>query len=495
MENEKFNEPEVKESSLDAGQETLPESAAAEQTAPVQELPDQQMPAEAAQEAPEKEPEEPEKEPEEPKKATPGKIAVMITAIVLVIAIIAGLAVGTFGMPGAEETLPTEVPVTESTPEVVPTIPADGNPDDETCKGSYTVSDEEVKAAADTVVATIADHTLTNGELQVFYWMQLQSFLSSEYGYYMMYYGALDVAQPLDTQVSVQDSGRTWQQYFLREALNTWQNYLAMSDQATLAGMEMSQEDLEYFANIETSLAESAEYFGMDSVEDLLYANMGAGADLEDYLSFQEMLMKGNLYYDTEFEKLVPTQEELEAFFTEHEEKYAESGVSREDKYVDVRHILLIPAESETDENGNAVYTDAAWTACEAAAQALLEQWKSGDATEESFAALAGEKTQDPGSQGTGGLYENVYKGQMVPEFESWCFDETRTAGDTGIVRTTYGYHIMYYVGNEPAWVGYAEQDYMMEKMNQMLAVLTEQYPMEVDYSAIKLGYVDMAAG
>ena len=231
----------------------------------------------------------------------------------------------------------------------------------------------------------------------------------------------------------------------------------------------------------------------MDSVEDLLYANMGAGADLEDYLSFQEMLMKGNLYYDTEFEKLVPTQEELEAFFTEHEEKYAESGVSREDKYVDVRHILLIPAESETDENGNAVYTDAAWTECEAAAQALLEQWKSGDATEEAFAALATEKTQDPGSQGTGGLYENVYKGQMVPEFESWCFDETRTAGDTGIVRTSYGYHIMYYVGSEPAWVGYAEQDYMMEKMNQMLAVLTEQYPMEVDYSAISLGLVNLA--
>ena len=72
------------------------------------------------------------------------------------------------------------------------TVPADGNPDDQTCKGTYTVSDEEVIANKDTVVATVGEHTLTNGQLQVLYWMQVQSFLSSEYGNYMLYYGALD---------------------------------------------------------------------------------------------------------------------------------------------------------------------------------------------------------------------------------------------------------------------------------------------------------------
>ena len=55
----------------------------------------------------------------------------------------------------------------------------------------------------------------------------------------------------------------------------------------------------------------------------------------------------------------------------------------------------------------------------------------SGDATEDSFAALANEKSDD-GNGTTGGLYENVYPGQMVSSFNDWCFDESRQTGNTG---------------------------------------------------------------
>ena len=34
----------------------------------------------------------------------------------------------------------------------------------------------------------------------------------------------------------------------------------------------------------------------------------------------------------------------------------------------------------------------------------------------------------------------------MVDEFEQWCF-EPHNAGDTAIVKSDYGYHIIYYVG------------------------------------------------
>ena len=36
----------------------------------------------------------------------------------------------------------------------------------------------------------------------------------------------------------------------------------------------------------------------------------------------------------------------------------------------------------------------------------------------------------------------------MVTNFNDWCFDESRQAGDTGIVESDYGYHVMYYVGD-----------------------------------------------
>lgn len=112
-----------------------------------------------------------------------------------------------------------------------------------------------------------------------------------------------------------------------------------------------------------------------------------------------------------------------------------------------VRHILVAFEGGTADEYGNTTYTDEEKAAAKTEAEALLEQWKSGDATEDSFAALANEKSDD-GDGTTGGLYENVYPGQMVTNFNDWCFDESRKAGDVDIVETQYGYHVMYFVGN-----------------------------------------------
>jgi hypothetical protein len=114
-------------------------------------------------------------------------------------------------------------------------IPANGNPDDETCKGSYTVNDVMAKVLGKKVVATIGEHTLTNAQLQTFYWMQVQNFLTSEYGNYMMYYGLLDYTQPLDTQICPMAENLTWQQFFLKEALTTYTSGYSHSSAATMA--------------------------------------------------------------------------------------------------------------------------------------------------------------------------------------------------------------------------------------------------------------------
>ena len=126
-----------------------------------------------------------------------------------------------------------------------------------------------------------------------------------------------------------------------------------------------------------------------------------------------------------------------------------------------VRHILVTPqhdhGEEETHEEGE-TYSEEELAAAKAAAEEILAQWKSGDASEDSFAELANEKSAD-GDGTTGGLYENVYPGQMVANFNDWCFDESRKAGDTDIVETEYGYHIMYYVGNSD----YTYRNYQIE--------------------------------
>lgn len=485
MENEK-NLNEVQENTVSAE-----ETAAAQEAAPVEEIAaaeetvsaEETVPAAAEETAPAEEPKA------EEKKATPGKMALVIGAIVVVAAVIIALLMGGREIPAAAETAPA---LTEAT-EPAPTIPADGNPDDETCKGTYTVTDEEAVANAAAVVATMGEHKLTNAQLQAFYWMQVQSFLSSEYGNYMMYYGALDYTQPLDMQVCAMTGSGTWQQFFLAEALNTWQNYCVLADKAAAEGLELSAEEQAFLDSAEETMKANAESYGLASVEELLKLNIGPGAGMADYLYFQQLLMNGNKYYDAQVASFEPDQAELEAFFAEHEASYAESGITKDGKLVDVRHVLFTPEGGTTDETGATVYTDAEWAACEAEAQDVLNAWSSGECDEESFAAMANLYSEDPGSNTNGGLYQGVQQGQMVPEFDAWCFDAKRAPGHYGIVKTTYGYHLMYFVGSTPIWESYARQDLIAEKTGAMMEQLTAEHPMDVDYSAITLGLVNLA--
>ena len=81
-------------------------------------------------------------------------------------------------------------------------------------------------------------------------------------------------------------------------------------------------------------------------------------------------------------------------------------------------------------------------------AQDILKKYLDGDKTEDAFAALAVEHSED-GNAAEGGIYEDVTEGYMVPEFEGWALAEDRKEGDVGIVETDFGYHIMYFIAKE----------------------------------------------
>ena len=135
----------------------------------------------------------------------------------------------------------------------------------------------------------------------------------------------------------------------------------------------------------------------------------------------------------------------------------------------DVRHILIKAELTEDDPNTEEDEsadepTDEQMAAAKAKAEEILAEWEAGDATEESFAALADEYSEDGrGEDGSlnapGGLYEGVYEGSFVTNFNDWIFDGlSRKAGDVDIIENDgdssyYGYHIAYFIG-------YNEGDY-----------------------------------
>ena len=131
-----------------------------------------------------------------------------------------------------------------------------------------------------------------------------------------------------------------------------------------------------------------------------------------------------------------------------------------------VRHILVAFEGGTLDENGYKIYSDTEKNTAKLAAEKLLNTWKNGDATEESFATLANENSDD--SDGTdGGLYTNIVPGQMVANFNDWCFDDSRKVGDTDIVETEYGYHVMYFCGESER----TYRDLMIENELKVAAV------------------------
>ena len=134
--------------------------------------------------------------------------------------------------------------------------------------------------------------------------------------------------------------------------------------------------------------------------------------------------------------------------------------INRDDNHYNtrnIRHLLVkaVEAEHEHDEEEPAELDEQlredAKAASLARAEELYAEWQAGDKTEDSFAEMANEYSDDAGSNTKGGLYENVAKGDMVAEFDAFCYDPDMKPGDTGIVYgesgSYYGYHIMYYVG------------------------------------------------
>ncbi|MBO5305577.1 MAG: peptidylprolyl isomerase [Clostridia bacterium] len=136
----------------------------------------------------------------------------------------------------------------------------------------------------------------------------------------------------------------------------------------------------------------------------------------------------------------------------------------------DVAHILIKAARTTATAEQKA---DA-----KTKADAVLATFRAGEQTLEAFEKLAETNNEDSGC-----VYEGVTKGQMVKDFEDWMFDEARKAGDTGVVETEFGYHVMYYIGegeaayHEAALSSYVSEAYTkrVEKMIEETVVLNEK--------------------
>ena len=144
--------------------------------------------------------------------------------------------------------------------------------------------------------------------------------------------------------------------------------------------------------------------------------------------------------------------------------------------------LVKAPAREEylTKNVRHILFTEDTYGSAEAAlnqATTVRKEFSNGEQTAEAFGALAEKYSEDTGSSTNGGQYLNIRKGQMVEAFEDWCFDEARTVGETGIVETDYGYHLMYFEGDgDIAWKAKATEAKRVEDYEALYETYESQY-------------------
>lgn len=419
---------------------------------------------------------------ETPKKKSPATVTVTVSlwkiiaaTVVLVLLVVVLVFALIYGITGK---LPYQLGAAATTAPTAgtaaPTEPAEPRTAEElgmTIEGicdrtPYAADDTTAAVAAGEEVATVGNYKLTNSRLQVFYWMEFSGFASdaAEDGQDLLTTYQLDVAKPFYQQLVI-NSVVTWEQFFLHNAMGSFWKYAALNTLADAADFQISDADKASLEGVPAQLEEDAKKEGFESAEAMIKDRIGLGCTVEDFVFYMELTARGDLYANQFQSTYVPTQEEIETFFELNADYYEYYGITKETpKPASVRHILLVPEGAQVDSSTNHITaTDEQWAAGEKVAQDMLDAWVADGAKEEDFAALAKEHTTDPGSKESGGLYEDVIYGTMVETFNAWLFDESRKPGDYGIVKTDFGYHLMYYVSQseQDAWLKQATADCM----------------------------------
>ena len=392
----------------------------------------------------------------EPKKGNLLTIVFGVIAVLAVAALLVVLLLGNNQGNAPAPNSPTNAPTTEATTK---------EPQGEVTEGAFVEN-------AGTKVAVLDDTELTMDILQMFYATVINSFLE-DYGSSLSSFG-LDITKSLAEQKYPYEDAENWEEFFMLLAIERWKNCVGLSKLAKEQGFTMDQDMYTMIDEQIASLEELAKERNYTSATAMIQAYYGEACTVESYKKFLTMDTEANAFY---YSVIEVTDDQVKDYFAAHKDELAEKKITEDGKLVSaVRHILICPEGGTKSEDGKTtIYSDAEWAAALTEAEKVLKEWKDGEATEVTFSALVKKYTDDEASASTGGLYENVANNnQYVPEFQNWSIDPARKTGDTEIVKTSYGYHIMYFVSGEQEYMYYSRILLQNENVDEMEKALEE---------------------
>lgn len=336
-------------------------------------------------------------------------------------------------------------------------------------------------------VAGCGSETLDAELFEYFYWMEYESYVYQWSD--SIEQSSFDPYSSLAAQTRTTD-GRTWQQYFIDEAMATVNRYLALISAANQdESYTLSAEHQKMIDAIADEVEYQAQLGGFESADELVQTLIFENATLDGYVRYYEIYVKANAYHDYLRDQIEVNDEIVHKQYSANQDSYYSDGADWSDNrnMVQIRHILIRP-ESDGEE-----YSDVQWNVAKATAETVLQEFLNGDQTVELFSELALAYSGDGSTYDSGGLYIHVYPGQFEEAMDIWAFDEARQPGDTALVQTSSGWHVLYFQGTEsmPYWYYRAALDYAGLMMEDQVAQLVKQYPLQRMDENIKLSDMD----
>ena len=182
---------------------------------------------------------------------------------------------------------------------------------------------------------------LTNAQLALYYWENFYNYYNNNY-YYAMYLG-LDPGH-MDTAIYDEEENRTWQEFFLSNAIEDYRTYTAACETAKAQNFEMPEDIAEQLEDLRRNLAERGE----EDLNEQLMMVYGPGVTRKVYMDYIEKLFLGASYIQEMQKKIEPTDEDLSRYYDEHLDEYGD--IPKDDTgTMSVRHILISPSGDDEE--------------------------------------------------------------------------------------------------------------------------------------------------
>jgi len=281
---------------------------------------------------------------------------------------------------------------------------------------------KNVKAVNDPYLK-IGDHEISQVEYDYYYNASMNSYINN-YGSILSYMG-LDTSLPLEDQSYSEDM--TWKDYFEQMAVTQLTQELALNDDARANNYEYdTTEDYDEFL---TNMKDTAKNENQ-SLGTYIKSSFGEYASLSRIKPYIERSSYVSNYYNQLIEDNAPSDEEIEAYYTEHQTEYDQvtyySFAFNESNYT----------SDDSDSDDSDAAAEAAHEAAEADAKDMLERVKKGEDFEALCYEYAVEAAKDSYNTGDGeySLTSKATSTSINSALVNWLYDDTRKNGDTTLI-------------------------------------------------------------